>query len=238
MTAQTNPLIYTHTHTAATQPNQWQCSTPDRDGYTYFPDVPADKYHIQDAKIATLTRAFYIYSTTLPSECNGTIIGVDFCYHQANSTDIELKRVFELIIFERMGETFIPDSSFPAQTFSAIPLDHTNCVDQLLDPGFLCCQRMTIVPYGLRLTGRELSFGVHVQNNETTDYPLLNFGVVLNQYHVQAYRVEFQRLTNPEDVFNNTYDSSNTNKVVTSLPVLRFVLGKENYSLMSRVSDF
>lgn len=190
--------------------------------------MPADKYHIQDAKIATLTRAFYIYSPTPPSECNGTIIGADFCYHQANATDIELKRVFELIIFEHVGEIFIPDSSYPAQTFSAIPLDQTNCINQMQDPGFLCCQRMTIVPYGLRLTGRELSFGILAQNIQPTDYPLLNFGVILDQYHVQAYRVEFERLTNPEDIYNNTYDSSNTNKVVTSLPVLRFVLGKKN----------
>lgn len=125
--------------------------------------------------------------------------------------------------FERDGNTFISQEN-TTETISALPKDLTSCIEASPLSGFYCCERMTFLPFDpIPLTG-ELIFGILATNNETLDYPLLQFGASVLDYHVRAYEVDTRRLTST-NVFENVYGPGNTNEEVTSLPVLRFIIG-------------
>lgn len=201
---------------------EWQCSAQDQDGLVYFPDFPVDRSQLADAKIVTLNKEFFIFSIT--PDCTGRIIGADFCYGLTSDTNMEQRRVFQLVKLNRVDGTFVPDTNYTDSTFTGVPIDQTECTRQP-SGRLVCCQRNTM-DTGLMLDKEVLSYGILVQNIEMVDYPLLKFGVSRREYFMQAYRVEFEELSNPDDVFANVYNSSNKIQTVTSSPVLRLIIGK------------
>ena len=207
----------------------------------YYPDVPADKTHTREAGVVTHSRAFYIFETT--PDCNGTIIGADFCYRLENTTRLQLSRVFEYAKLEVKGDNiFTLAANSTVHRLSAIHLDHTRCEPQQ-DNSSNCCQRMTMRGEGLRLVeGTSLVLGILIENVDMS-YPLLQFGEQLEQYHVQARVVDLNIVKYSGSVFNGTFDASNTNGDPVSLPILRFVVRKStacklnhNYLLLHKQS--
>ena len=199
---------------------EWQCSPPDRDGLVHFPDLPVNRGQISDAEVVTHTKAFFIF-TTMPN-CSGTIVGADFCYVLMSETDTQQRQVFQLVKLDKLGDNFIPDQNYTDTIFTALPIDNTKCTQQP-NGRKVCCQRNTMST-GLRLEG-DLSFGIVAQNVEMVDYPLLTFGVSRKDRLVRSYRVDYGRLSFPDDVFSNVYNSSNTIETVSSSPVFRMLIG-------------
>ena len=211
-------------HTAATQPNE-QCSATDAAGYRYLPDVLIDKDHLPDVDITTFSTSFYIYSLTPDQGCTGSIIGTDHCFYFIPELPLPVKRVFQMFQLERVGNTFIPKEN-TTETIYALPKDLTSCTESVSLSGFYCCERMTFLPFDpipLKM-GEEIIFGILATNNKTLDYPLLQFGASVLDYHVRAYEVDIQLLES-NYLSENVYGPGNTNEEVTSLPVLRFVIG-------------
>ena len=212
-------------HTAAaTQPNE-QCSATDAAGYRYLPDVLIDEDHLSDVDIITFSTSFYIYSLIPDPGCTGSIIGADYCYYYRTELSLPVKRVFRMFQLERVGNTFVPKEN-TTETIYALPKDLTGCTESVSLSGFYCCERMTFFPFDaipLKM-GEEIIFGILATNNGTLDYPLLQFGASVLDYHVRAYEVDIQLLES-NDVYENVYGPGNTNEEVTSLPVFRFVIG-------------
>lgn len=199
----------------------WRCSTPDGDGLVHFPDLPVDRNQIMDAEVVTHTKAFNIFSVT--PDCNGTIIGADFCYALMNETDTEQRQVFQLVKLDQSGDTFIPNPNYTDLIFTALPIDRTKCTQQQ-NGRTVCCQRNTLNKI-MRLDGT-FSFGIVAQNYESIDYPLLTFGVSRKDQLVSSHRVDFGRLGFPDDIFSNVYDSYNTIRTASNSPVVSLLIGE------------
>ncbi len=200
----------------------WQCSSPDKDGLVHFPDFPVDITQIIGAEVVTHTKAFNIFSVT--PNCSGTIIGADFCYALTNETDTEQRQVFQLVKLDQLGDTFSPNPNYTDLIFTALPIDRTQCTQQ--ESGrTVCCQRNT-VSKRMRLDG-VLNFGIVAQNYDNVDYPLLMFKVSTKNQLIQSYRVDFGRLSFPDDVFSNVYDSYNTIRTASNSPVINLLIGEQ-----------
>ena len=220
------------TVSALTGTNNLGCSAVDENGYLYFPDYPVDKHHLSGVTNFTLGQEFRIYSFT--PNCNGTIIGADYCFHnQEVGTTVYSREVIRIYEFRRDGINFVPKNNFSStRVLLGIPIDRTQCI--AAEPplqGLLCCERITFSVNGpISLTaGEELVFAILAKHQGFTIkyYPVLKYSTARPEYQVQTFEVDPSRLpAGQTSIFDHVYGPSNTKEETTTFPILRFMVGK------------
>ena len=223
--------LHAHTVSALTGTNNLGCSAVDENGYLHFPDYPVDKHHLSGATLFTVGQELRIYSFT--PNCNGRIIGAEYCFHNQHvGPIIYSKGVLIIYEFRRDGINFVPKNKVnSSRALRGIPIDRTQCT--AAEPplqGLLCCERMTFYENGpIPLTaGEELVFAILAINRKnSTSYPALKYSTARSEYQVRTFEVDLSRLSKGKTtVFDHKYGPNNTNEIFTTFPILRFVISK------------
>lgn len=185
----------------------------DRTGYVFIPNIPniyfnqtsVASFYTGDQANVTSTHDAFTYIFTIPSEsdgrnCNGTIVGLQYCYQQ---TGVIMTSPFDFLEFDRHGQQFTVTGQI---TISIMPT-RNNCVNNQASNRYICCNIQRLPTGEFQLSSSTYYYGIRTSSE-------MSLPLSFNAYSSQLYRTEQYQFPSDSDSFPGTYSAEERNYVM------------------------